>query len=117
MFFDSNRGWRRVSHWDSHTPIDQASEVRQLLDINYPQAGKIKLVCDHLNTHNIASLYEAFPTPEAHHLARLLEIYHTPRNSSWLNVAEIELRILSKQCLDGHIPTTEELHKDLEAYN
>ncbi|ABG50421.1 transposase [Trichodesmium erythraeum IMS101] len=62
-------------------------------------------------------MYEAFPAPEAHHLARRLEIYHTPGNSIWLNVAEIELIILSKQCLDRHIPTTEELHKELEACN
>ncbi len=117
MFFDPNRGWRRVSNRDSRTRYDWAQEIRQLLDVDYPQARKIKLVCDNLNTHNIASLYEAFPAPEAHRLARRLEIYHTPRNGSWLNVAEIELSILSKQCLDRPIPTTEELHKELSAWN
>ena len=90
MFFDPNRGWRRVSNRDSRTRIDWAEEVRQLLDVDYPNARKVKLVCDNLNTHNIASLYEAFPAAEAHRLARRLEIYHTPRNGSWLNVAEIE---------------------------
>ena len=90
--------------------------MRQLLDVDYANARKVKLVCDNLNTHNIASLYEAFPAPEAHRLARRLEIYHTPRNGSWLNVAEIELSILSKQCLDRRIPTKEELNKEIEAW-
>lgn len=116
MFFDPNRGWRRVSNRDSRTRRDWAQEVRQLLDVDYPKARKVKLVCDNLNTHNIASLYEAFPAPEAHRLARRLEIYHTPRNGSWLNVAEIELSILSKQCLDRRIPTPEALNKELEAW-
>ena len=66
MFFDPNRGWRRVSNRDSRTRIDWAEEVRILLDVDYPNARKVKLVCDNLNTHNIASLYEAFPAPEAH---------------------------------------------------
>ena len=116
MFFDPNRGWRRVSNRDSRTRVDWAEEVRQLLDVDYPNARKVKLVCDNLNTHNIASLYEAFPAPEAHRLARRLEIYHTPRNGSWLNVAEIELSILAKQCLARRIPTKEELNNELEAW-
>ncbi|NEO35903.1 MAG: hypothetical protein F6J90_23740 [Moorea sp. SIOASIH] len=74
---------------DSRTSIDWAEEIRQLLDVDYPQANIVKLLCDNLNTHNIASLYKAFPAAEAH-TARRLEIYHTPRNGSWLNVAEIE---------------------------
>ncbi len=61
MFFDPNEGWRRVSNRDSRTSIDWAEEIRQLLDVDYPQANKVKLLCDHLNTHNIASLYKAFP--------------------------------------------------------
>jgi hypothetical protein len=93
MFFDPYRGWRRVSNRDSRTRIDWAEEVRQLLDEDYPPARKVKLVRDNLNTHNIASLDEAFPAPEAHRLARRLEIYPTPRNGSWLNVAEIELSV------------------------
>lgn len=114
MFFDPLRGWRRVSNRDNRTRIDWAQEVRQLLDVDYPQARKVKLVCDNLNTHNIASLYEAFPAQEAHRLARRLEIYHTPRNGSWLNVAEIELSILSKQCLARRIPTKQQLKQELE---
>jgi hypothetical protein len=116
MFFDPNRGWRRVSNRDSRTRIDWAEEVRQLLDEDYPNARKVKLLSDNLNTHNIVSLYEAFPAPEAHRLARKLEIYHTPRNGSWLNVAETELSVLSKQCLDRRIPSKEELKKEIVAW-
>lgn len=116
MFFDPHRGWRRVSNRDSRTRLDWAEEIRQLLDVDYPNARKIKLVCDNLNTHNIASLYEAFPAPEAHRLARKLEIYHTPRNGSWLNVAEMELSVLSKQCLERRIPTVEELNREIKAW-
>ncbi len=116
MFFDPNRGWRRVSNRDSRTSIDWAEEIRQLLDVDYPQASKVKLLCDNLNTHNIASLYKAFPAAEAHRLARRLEIYHTPRNGSWLNVAEIELSVLSQQCLARRIPTSEKLASELNAW-
>ncbi|WP_143845430.1 IS630 family transposase [Nostoc sp. T09] len=116
MFFDPNRGWRRVSNRDHRTRVDWAIEVRRLLDEDYPHAHKVKLVCDNLNTHNIASLYEAFPAPEAHRLARKLEIYYTPRNGSWLNVAEIELSVLSQQCLDRRISSVEELSTELAAW-
>jgi hypothetical protein len=109
MFFDPMRGWRRVSCRDSRTRVDWAEEVRRLLDEDYPQARKVKLVCDNLNTHSVASLYAAFPAAEAHRLARRLEIHYTPRNGSWLNVAEIELAVLSKQCLDRRIGSVEEL--------
>lgn len=116
MFFDPIRGWRRVTNRDHRTSLDWAEEVRQLLEVDYPQADKIKLLCDNLNTHEIASLYKAFPAPEAHRLARRLEIYHTPRNGSWLNVAEIELSVLAQQCLDRRIPTPEKLASELEAW-
>lgn len=116
MFFDPHRGWRRVSNRDSRTRIDWAEEIRQLLDVDYPKARKVKLVCDNLNTHNIASLYEAFPAPVAHRLARRLEIYYTPRNGSWLNVAETELSVLSRQCLDRRISSKEELKREIETW-
>jgi hypothetical protein len=115
-FFDPHRGWRRVSNRESRTRSDWAEEIRQLLDKDYPQARKVKLVCDNLNTHHVASLYEAFPAPEAHRLARRLEIYHTPRNGSWLNVAEIELSVLSEPGLDRRIPTVAELKHAIEAW-
>lgn len=116
MFFDPHRGWRRACARDSRTRVDWAEEVRTLLDQDYPRAKRVKLVCDNLNTHTIASLYEAFPAAEAHRLARRLEIHYTPRNGSWLNVAEIELSILAKQCLDRRIGSAAELARELKAW-
>jgi len=116
MFFDPIRGWRRVSCRDSRTRWDWAEEVRRLLDEDYPDAARVTLVCDNLNTHQIASLYEAFPAAEAHRLARRLEIHYTPRHGSWLNVAEIELSVLSQQCLDRRIATAAALQKEIQAW-
>jgi len=116
LFFDPFRGWRRVSGRDSRTRVDWAEEVRRLLDEDYPEARKVKLVCDDLNTHTIASLYEAFPAAEAHRLARRLEIIHTPRNGSWLNVAEIELSVLARQCLDRRLGSEAEVDAECAAW-
>jgi hypothetical protein len=116
IFFDPHRGWRRVSCRDSRMRIDWAEEVRRLLTEDYPQATKVRLVCDNLNTHGIASLYEAFPAEEAHRLARRLEIHYPPRNGSWLNVAEIELSVLARQCLDRRIAQVEELQRETQAW-
>lgn len=81
-----------------------------------PRRRKITLVCDNLNTHGIASLYQAFPAAEAHRLARRLDIHYTPRNGSWLNVAEIELSVLSRQCLDRRLASLDELQHELNAW-
>ncbi|MFO0952137.1 MAG: IS630 family transposase [Isosphaeraceae bacterium] len=116
MFFDPVRGWRRASSRDSRTRADWAEEVRRLLEEDYPNARKVTLVCDNLNTHSIASLYEAFPAEQASALRRRLELRHTPRNGSWLNVAEIELSILSRQCLDRRIGDAEALRREIEAW-
>jgi hypothetical protein len=116
VFFDPLRGRRRVRCRDSRTRVDWAEEVRRLLEEDYPHARKVKLVCDNLNTHHVASLYEAFPAAEAHRLARRLEIHHTPRNGSWLNVAEIELSALSRQCLDRRIGSAAELRAEVAAW-
>lgn len=117
LFFDPIRGWRRVEACDSRTRIDWAEQIRKLLDEDYPLARKIKLVCDNLNTHSIASLYEAFPAEEAHRLARRLEIHYTPRSGSWLNVAEIELSVLGRQCLNRRIGSPEELKRELAKWH
>jgi hypothetical protein len=98
-FFDPLNGWRRVSARDSRTRADWAEEVRRLLEVDYPTAALVTLVCDNLNTHHVASLYAAFDPATAHRLARRLRIVHTPRNGSWLNVAEIELSALTRQCI------------------
>jgi DDE superfamily endonuclease len=117
MFFAPLLGWRRVSASVRRTREDWAREIKRLVDEDFPHARKIKLVCDNLNTHHIASLYETFPAAEAHRLARKLEIHYTPRNGSWLNVAEIELAILSRQCLGRRIPDVATLEKELAAWN
>lgn len=117
IFFDPHRGWRRVSTRDSRMRVDWAEEVRTLLDHDYPHAKRVKLVCDNLNTHTIASLYAAFPPAEAHRLARRLDIHYTPCHGSWLNVAEIALSILSRQCLDRRIGTPRQLARELQAWN
>lgn len=109
MFFNPLSGWRRVSCRDNRMRIDWAEEIRRLLDDDYPLAQKITLVCDNLNTHTFASLYHAFPASEAHRLKQRLEIHYTPRNGSWLNVAEIELSVLSRQCLSRRIGSSSEL--------
>jgi hypothetical protein len=99
MFYDPLRGWRRVTASDHRTRHDWAREVRRLLEEDYPEARQITLVCDNLNTHRIASLYHAFDAPLAHQLRRRLRLVHTPKNGSWLNMAEMELSLLSRQCL------------------
>jgi len=116
MFFDPIRGWRRVSSREHRTRIDWAEEVKQLLDEDYPHARKVKLLCDNLNTHHIASLYAAFDADEAHRLARRVELCYTPRNGSWLNVTEIELSVLHQQCLDRRIGDPLTLAKELAAW-
>lgn len=116
MFFDPHRGWRRVSCRDSRTSEDWALEIQHLLEVDYADVPKIRLLSDNLNTHTITSLYKTFPAPEAHRLARRLEMIHTPRNGSWLNVAETELSVLSKQCLNRRIPTAAELRQEVEAW-
>lgn len=117
MFFAPLVGWRRVSSSEHRTRIDWAYQIKQLLDEDFPTAKKIRLVCDNLNTHHIASLYQAFPAAEAHRLAQRLDITYTPRNGSWLNVAEIELSFLSRQCLDRRIGDGPTLDGELTAWN
>ena len=117
MFFAPLLGWRRVTASAHRTRIDWAHQIKRLLEEDFPQAQKIHLVCDNLNTHDIASLYEAFPAEQAHRLARRLDLIHTPRNGSWLNVAEIELSVLSRQCLHRRIGDDQTLRHELQAWN
>jgi hypothetical protein len=99
LFYDPIAGWRRVDCRASRTRRDWAECVMQLLDVDYPQAEMVTLVCDNLNTHDVASLYFAFDAATAHRLARRLRLVYTPKNGSWLNMAEMELSLLSRQCL------------------
>ena len=117
MFFAPHLGWRRVAASQRRTRLDWAWQIKQLIDQDFPLARSITLVCDNLNTHTKASLYEAFEPAEAHRLASKLKIVYTPRNGSWLNVAEIELSILSEQCLNRRIADAQELDRELKAWN
>jgi hypothetical protein len=117
MFFDPVAGWRRVTASERRTRLDWARQVKRLLDEDYPQARKVHLVCDNLNTHDVASLYDAFAPDDARRLARRLEIHYTPKHGSWLNVAEIELSALQRQCLDRRIPDATTLDAQLRAWN
>ena len=93
------RGWRDVRVSQQRTRLDFAHCVKNLVDLHYPDAERIVLVLDQLNTHSPASLYGAFPASEAQRLTEKLEIHHTPKHGSWLNIAEIELAVLQRQCL------------------
>ena len=116
MFTEPLAGWRRVSVRERKTKQDWAYEIRTLLDVDYPDAVMVVLVCDNLNTHSLGALYETFPATEARRLAERLDIHHTPKHGSWLNVAEIELSVLTKQCLDRRIPDLETLRREDEAW-
>lgn len=83
--------------------------MRDLVDVHFPDAQKLVVVMDNLNTHKLAALYETFPPAEARRIAEKLEIHYTPKHGSWLNMAEIELSVLASQCLSGRIPTHEHL--------
>lgn len=109
-------GYRHVSVRERKTGIDWAHEIRDLLEVRYPQADRIRLVCDNLSTHKTGSLYEAFPPEEARQLARRLEIHYTPKHGSWLNIAEIELSALTRQCLNRRMPDMVMLRNETSAW-
>jgi len=116
MFFNPIDGWRRVSQRRSRTRQDWATEVRELVEVDYPDAEQITLVLDNLNTHDIASLYATFPAGVAHALASKLRLVQTPRNGSWLNMAEMELSILSRQCLNRRFASVREMASEMNAW-
>jgi hypothetical protein len=104
MMFEPLAARRYTAVTDTRTKLDFASCLRDLSDKYYPHAEKILLVMDNLNTHSLSSLYEAFPPVEARRLAERFEIHHTPKHASWLNMAEIEIGVMSRQCLNERIP-------------
>lgn len=110
------RGRRHVEITEQRTRKDWAIFVKGMLGKRYPQATKVRLVMDNLNTHSAASLYEAFEPQEAWRLARRLEIHYTPKHGSWLNLAEIELSALNGQCLNRRIPAIELMRKEVVAW-
>lgn len=109
-------GWRKVSVRETKTAIDLAEEVKTLLDVDYPSADTVVLVWDNLNTHVPASLYKAFPPAEARRLLDRLEIHDTPKHGSWLDMAEIELAVFTRQCLNRRIPDIETLRQEAHAW-
>jgi hypothetical protein len=116
MVFDPLAGRRHVFVREQRTRLDFAAVIKTLCDELYPQAEKIVLVMDQLNTHGIASLYAAFAPAEALRLAQRLEIHHTPKHGSWLNMAEIELSVLSRQRLDGRMENQDRLTRAVAAW-
>jgi len=116
MFFEPLAGKRYVEVTDRRTAIDWAEQIRDLVDVRYPDAKRITLVMDNLNTHVGASLYKKFEPQEARRILDKLEIHYTPKHGSWLNMAEIELSVLSRQCMDARIPDQETLKKQVAAW-
>ena len=116
MTFEPLAGRRRVKVTDRRTKIDFAQVIRELVDEQYPKAEKVVVVMDNLNTHKLGSLYAAFAPAEARRLIERLEVHHTPKHGSWLNMAETELSVLSGQCLDRRIGETEELRLEVTAW-
>lgn len=109
-------GRRHIEITPTRTRVDFARFIRKLVDDMYPNAVKLVLVLDNLNTHGIASLYEAFPPEEARRIAERLEIHYTPKHGSWLNIAEIELSALKVGCLDRRIPDIETMQREVKAW-
>lgn len=116
-FVEPLRGWRHVRVTERRTKVDWAQAIQELIDVHYPRAERIVLVLDNLNTHVGSALYETFPPAEARRLLDRLELHYTPPHGSWLNMAEIELRVLSRQCLDRRIPDPDTLVHEVAAWN
>ena len=110
-------GKRHIKITEQRTKVDWAWFIKEMLDQRYPDAEKVVLVMDNLNTHNIASLYDAFPPDEARRLAVRLEVHYTPKHGSWLNISEIELSVLKRQCLAERIDTIEKMQAQVSAWN
>jgi transposase len=116
MFMEPLAGRRWIDITEHRTKGDWAHQIEELLDVRYPEAEKIVLVMDNLNTHTPASLYETFEPEEAKRLAEKLQIHYTPKHGSWLNMAEIELSVLSRQCLERRVPDFEALEREANAW-
>jgi hypothetical protein len=116
MFFEPLRGWRHVWVTEQRRKVEWAGCVKELLDTYYPEAIKIRLVCDNLNTHTGGALYGAFPPSEAKRLCERLEFHPTPKHGSWLNMAETELSVLSEQCLDRRMDSKDFVTSEVAAW-
>jgi hypothetical protein len=115
LFCEPQAGWRHVAVTEHRAMQDFAHQMKWLVDERYPEAEVIRVVLDNLNTHKPASLYETFPPAEAHRLRQKLEFHYTPKHGSWLNMAEIELSVFARQCLQRRIATAATLQRELAA--
>jgi hypothetical protein len=115
LFSEPQAGWRHVAVTEQRTMQDFAHQMKWLVDERYPDAEVIRVVLDNLNTHKPASLYETFPPAEAHRLRQRLEFHYTPKHGSWLNMAELELSVFARQCLQRRIATETTLKRELAA--
>jgi DDE superfamily endonuclease len=116
LFFEPLRGWRHVWVTERRRQVEWAWCIKELLEVYYPQAERVRLVCDNLNTHTGGALYAAFPAAEARHLVERLEFHPTPKHGSWLNMAETELSVLAEQCLDRRIESGTEVGREVAAW-
>jgi hypothetical protein len=116
LLFQPLAGWREVKVTERRTKHDFAYLMRELVDVHFPHAEKIRVVLDNLNTHTLACLYEVFPPAEARRLVGKLEFHYTPKHASWLNMAEIEFSVMVNQCLKRRIPDQATLSRELAAY-
>ncbi len=116
IFLDAHRPWRRVRVTDRRTAEDFAICMRELSDVHFPEADRIRVVLDNLSTHSPGALYQAFPPCEARRVLRRLEFHYVPKHASWLNMVEIEICVLRAQCLDRRIATAERLVSEIAAW-
>ena len=116
MFMDVNRPWRHAKVTDHRANCDFAECMRDLVDVHYPQAERIRVVLDNLSTHSAGALYETFPAEEARRILRRIEFHRTPKHASWLNMVEIEIGVLVEQCLDRRIPDKRTLKREIAAW-
>jgi len=116
VFLDAHRSWRRVKVTDRRTVKDFAQCMREISDVHFPKAEKIRVVIDNLSTHSPSALYQAFPAAEARRILRRLEFHYTPKHASWLNMVEIEIGVLRTQCLDRRIESRQRLVTEIAAW-
>jgi hypothetical protein len=116
VFLDAHRPWRKVKVTDNRTAIDFAACMRDLADVHYPKAERIRVVLDNLSTHTAGALYGAFPAYEARRMMERLEFHYVPKHASWLNMVEIEIGVLRGQCLDRRIGTRQHLQSEIRAW-
>ena len=116
IFLDVHRSWRKVKVTDSRAAVDFAACMRELTDVHFPKAERIRVVLDNLSTHSAGALYQAFPACEARRMLRRLEFHFVPKHASWLNMVEIEIGVLRSQCLDRRIATEQQLRSEIATW-